>query len=147
MKTFHAETLARWRKWLADHHDSESEVWVIFFKQHTGKPSVAYLDALDEALCYGWIDSLVKRLDEDRYARKFTPRKPGSKWSAINIKRYADLEKADRLKAPGKARSPANGGRYDAKPVATGEGLFVHRGNDRLIRTRLAAETRHAPRR
>src|SRR5215472_12517912 len=117
MKTFHAETLARWRKWLADHHDSESEVWVIFFKQHTGTPSVAYLDALDEALCYGWIDSLVKRLDEDRYARKFTPRRLGSRWSAINIKRYAELEKADRVKAPGKARSPESGARYDAKPT------------------------------
>jgi len=115
MKTFHAETLARWRKWLADHHDSESEVWVIFFKQHTDKASIAYLDALDEALCYGWIDSLVKRLDDDRYARKFTPRKPGSRWSAINIKRYAELEKAGRIKASGKARSPENGGRYDAK--------------------------------
>jgi len=117
MKTFHAETVAQWRMWLADHHDSESEVWVIFFKQRTNRPSVAYLDALDEALCYGWIDSLVKRLDEDRYARKFTPRKPGSKWSAINIKRYAELEKAGRLKVPGKARSPENGGRYDAKPT------------------------------
>jgi uncharacterized protein YdeI (YjbR/CyaY-like superfamily) len=115
MKTFDARTLARWRKWLADHHDSESEVWVIFYKQHTGKPSVTYLDALDEALCFGWIDSLVKRLDDDRYARKFTPRKPASKWSAINIKRYAELEKAGRLKAPGKARSPATGGSYASK--------------------------------
>jgi uncharacterized protein YdeI (YjbR/CyaY-like superfamily) len=116
MKTFHAETLARWRKWLADHHDSESEVWVVFYKQHTGKPSVTYLDALDEALCYGWIDSLVRRLDDDRYARKFTPRKPRSRWSAINRKRYAELEQAGRLKAPGQARSPAAGGSYDSIP-------------------------------
>src|SRR5262249_40610915 len=113
---FHAETLTRWRKWLADHHDSESEVWVFFYKQHTGKPSMAYLDALDEALCYGWIDSLVRRLDDDRYARKFTPRNPGSRWSAINRKRYAELEKAGRLKAPGQARSPATGGSYDSIP-------------------------------
>jgi uncharacterized protein YdeI (YjbR/CyaY-like superfamily) len=117
MKTFDPQTLQRWRKWLADHHDSESEVWVIFHKQHTGKPSVAYLDALDEALCYGWIDSLVRRLDEDRYARKFTPRKPKSKWSAINRNRYANLEKAGRLKAAGKARSPAVCGRYDSRPT------------------------------
>jgi uncharacterized protein YdeI (YjbR/CyaY-like superfamily) len=117
MRTFDAGTLARWRRWLAEHHDSESEIWVVFHKKHTSKPSVAYLDALDEALCYGWIDSLVKRLDDDRYARKFTPRKPRSRWSAINIKRYAELEKAGRMKAPGKARSPENGGRYDAKPT------------------------------
>ena len=116
MKTFDARTLSRWRKWLDDHHESEPEVWVIFHKRHTGKPSVAYLDALDEALCYGWIDSLVKRLDDDRYARKFTPRKPASKWSAINRKRYAELEKAGRIKAAGKARSPATGGSYDSIP-------------------------------
>jgi uncharacterized protein YdeI (YjbR/CyaY-like superfamily) len=114
MKTFDAGTLARWRKWLADHHASESEVWLVFHKQHTGHPGVAYLDALDEALCYGWIDSLVKRLDDDRYARKFTPRKPRSRWSAINIKRYAELEKAGRIKAAGMARSPADGRTYDS---------------------------------
>jgi uncharacterized protein YdeI (YjbR/CyaY-like superfamily) len=114
MKTFDPRTLPRWRKWLAEHHDSEAEVWVIFHKKHTGTPSVAYLDALDEALCYGWIDSLVRRLDEDRYTRKFTPRKPRSLWSAINIKRYGELERAGRLKAQGKARSPAQGRRYDS---------------------------------
>ena len=107
MKTFDARTLPRWRKWLADHHASESEVWLIFHKQHTGKPSVEYLDALDEGLCYGWIDSLIKRIDDDRYARKFTPRKPGSKWSATNRKRYAALETAGRLKPAGKERSPS----------------------------------------
>jgi uncharacterized protein YdeI (YjbR/CyaY-like superfamily) len=117
MKTFDPQTLQRWRKWLADHHDSESEVWLIFHKQHTGKPSVAYLEALDEALCYGWIDSLVRRLDGDRYARKFTPRKPKSRWSAINLKRYAELEKAGRLNAAGKARSPQAGDRYGPKPT------------------------------
>ena len=118
MKTFDAATLARWQQWLAKNHASASEIWLVYHKKHTGKPSVAYLDSLDEALCYGWIDSLVKRLDEDRYARKFTPRKPGSRWSAINIKRYAELENAGRIKAPGRARSPANGGRYDAQPTA-----------------------------
>ena len=114
MKTFDARTLPRWRKWLADHHASTTEVWLIFHKQHTGQPSVAYLDALDEALCYGWIDSLVRRLDDDRYARKFTPRRPGSRWSAINLKRYAELQKAGRVTAAGKARSPAEGRTYDS---------------------------------
>jgi uncharacterized protein YdeI (YjbR/CyaY-like superfamily) len=116
METFDAGTLARWRTWLADHHASESEVWLVFHKRHTGKPQLSRLDTLEEALCYGWIDSLVKRLDDDRYAIKFTPRKPGSKWSEINRKRYAALEKAGRLKAAGKVRSPANGGRYGSPP-------------------------------
>jgi uncharacterized protein YdeI (YjbR/CyaY-like superfamily) len=64
MKTFYAATRQRWRTWLASHHDSESEIWLIFHKKHTGKPAIAYKDALDEALCYGWIDSLVKRIDD-----------------------------------------------------------------------------------
>jgi uncharacterized protein YdeI (YjbR/CyaY-like superfamily) len=114
---FDARTLVRWRNWLADHHSTESEVWLVFHKQHTGKPSVQYLDALDEALCYGWIDSLVRRLDDERYARKFTPRKASSKWSDINRKRYAELEKARRVTAAGKACSPDIGGRYGPKPT------------------------------
>jgi uncharacterized protein YdeI (YjbR/CyaY-like superfamily) len=117
MKTFDPRTLARWRKWLAEHHASESEVWLVFHKKHTGETLLTYLEALDEALCYGWIDGLVKRLDEDRYARRFTPRRPVSKWSNINIKRYAALEKAGRLKTAGKTCSPETGGRYAAKPT------------------------------
>jgi uncharacterized protein YdeI (YjbR/CyaY-like superfamily) len=111
MKTLDAHTVERWRQWLQANHDSESEVWLIFHKKHTGKESVAYKDALDEALCYGWIDSLIKRIDDDRYARKFTPRKPGSNWSSINIRRYNELKAAKRLAAPGLARSP------DGSPV------------------------------
>jgi uncharacterized protein YdeI (YjbR/CyaY-like superfamily) len=106
MKSFDARTRARWRLWLAKHHASESEVWLIFHKQHTGKPSVSYDDAVDEALCYGWIDSLIKRIDDDRYARKFTPRKADSNWSTANLKRYAALKADNRLADPGIARSP-----------------------------------------
>jgi uncharacterized protein YdeI (YjbR/CyaY-like superfamily) len=74
-KTLDVQTLEQWRSWLADHHDSESEVWLVFHKRHTGRPSIASQDALDEALCFGWVDSLIKRLDDARYARKFTPRR------------------------------------------------------------------------
>ena len=106
MKTFDARTIERWRKWLDKHHATALEIWLVFHKQHTGVPSVDYLDAVDEALCYGWIDSLVKRIDDARYARKFTPRKSGSKWSPTNRKRYVALEAAGRLAPAGKARSP-----------------------------------------
>ena len=114
--TFDAGTIERWRAWLQQHHASATEIWLVYHKKHTRKPSVAYLDALDEALCYGWIDSLKKRIDDDRYAIKYTPRKPRSKWSDINRKRYATLKAADRLTPAGRARSPEDGGRYDAKP-------------------------------
>ena len=108
MKTFEAKTPAQWQRWLHIHHTSEAEVWLVFHKKQTGRPCVAYSDALDEALCYGWIDSLIKRIDEERYARKFTPRKAESKWSAVNRQRYAELKAAGRLKSAGLARPPTN---------------------------------------
>lgn len=108
MKTFDPRNFQQWRKWLAAHHDSESEVWLVFHKLHTGRPCIDYHDALDEALCFGWVDSLVKRLDDARYARKFTPRRPDSKWSSINRKRYAELAASGRLMPAGLNRPPTN---------------------------------------
>src|SRR5216110_3060382 len=108
MKTFSPKTLDHWRGCLAQHHDSESEVWLIFHKLHTGVASIDYKDALDEALCFGWVDSLVKRLDDRRYAQKFTPRRADSRWSAVNRKRYAELKAAGRLKPPGIKRPPTD---------------------------------------
>jgi uncharacterized protein YdeI (YjbR/CyaY-like superfamily) len=108
VKTFVARTADQWRKWLDEHHDSESEVWLVFHKRHTGVTSIAYLDALDEALCFGWVDSLIKRLDDSRYARKFTPRKANSRWSEINRKRYAALKASGRLKPGGINRAPTD---------------------------------------
>jgi uncharacterized protein YdeI (YjbR/CyaY-like superfamily) len=106
LKTFDAPTPEEWRRWLADHHQSESEVWLVFYKQHTGRASIAYQDAVDEALCFGWIDSLVRRLDDARYARKFTPRKADSKWSTTNRRCYAQLKARGRLMPAGLNRPP-----------------------------------------
>jgi len=108
LKTFDARTPEQWRRWLADHHDSESEVWLVFHKRHTGRASIAYEDAVDEALCFGWVDSLIKRLDDARYARKFTPRKLDSKWSTANRKRYAQLKASARLMPAGVNRAPTD---------------------------------------
>jgi uncharacterized protein YdeI (YjbR/CyaY-like superfamily) len=115
MKTLLVRTLGQWRRWLTERHASESEVWLIFYKHHTGVRSIDYKDALDEALCFGWVDSLVKRLDDRRFARKFTPRRADSKWSDVNRKRYAELKAAGRLKAPGIERSPTDRG-YSQRP-------------------------------
>jgi len=87
----------------------------VFWKDHTGVASIPYEDAVREALCFGWIDSLVKRLDEERYARKFTPRKPTSNWSEINRKRWRDLEAAGLLAAAGRAAAPTEN-RYAPRP-------------------------------
>ena len=115
MKTFSPNTLEQWRQWLTDNHDSESEVWLVFNKVHTGVPSIDYKDALDEALCFGWVDSLVKRLDDRRYARKFTPRRADSRWSTVNRKRYAALKASGRLKPAGIDRAPTDR-TYDPLP-------------------------------
>jgi uncharacterized protein YdeI (YjbR/CyaY-like superfamily) len=114
MKTLLVRTVDEWRDWLDEHHASETEVWLVFHKQHTGVASIDRKDALDEALCVGWVDSLVKRLDDRRYALKFTPRRADSRWSDVNRKRYEALEASGRLKPAGIERSPTDRG-YDAR--------------------------------
>jgi len=101
---FHFHSLQTWRDWLAaQHHDSHG-IWMVFYKKHTGKPTISYEDAVQEALCWGWIDSLIKKIDEDRYARKFTPRQPESKWSPSNIKRVEKLIATGRMQPSGMQR-------------------------------------------
>lgn len=119
LKTLDVRTRREWRAWLRRHHDVETEIWLVFHKRHTGQPAVDYNDAVDEALCVGWIDSLIKRLDDERYARKFTPRKPNSKWSASNRRRYAALKEGGQLTPAGLNRPPTAGGRYPPRPSAT----------------------------
>lgn len=109
-------TLEEWRGWLAAHHATVTEVWLVFHKKHTGVASLEYTDARDEALCFGWVDSLVKRLDDRRYAQKFTPRRPDSRWSDVNRKRYAALQAAGRLKQPGIDRPPTDRGSAPRPP-------------------------------
>jgi uncharacterized protein YdeI (YjbR/CyaY-like superfamily) len=96
----------QWRAWLAKHHTSSPGVWLVFYRAHTGVKSIRYEDTVREALCFGWIDSLVKRLDDDRYALKITPRKPASKWSDLNRKRWAELKAAGLLTPAGLAAAP-----------------------------------------
>lgn len=93
MKQIYIKTRAEWRKWLQQNHQSSSGIWLIFYKKHTGKPSLEYDVAVEEALCFGWIDSIIKKIDEERYVKKFTPRKSSSRWSDINKKRILKLEK------------------------------------------------------
>jgi uncharacterized protein YdeI (YjbR/CyaY-like superfamily) len=107
LKTLDVRTRPQWHAWLAKHHTSVPEIWLVFHKQHTGKTSLDYEAAIEEALCFGWIDSLVRRLDDERFARKFTPRKPNSRWSDVNRRRYASLEKRRLLTDAGRANSPA----------------------------------------
>jgi uncharacterized protein YdeI (YjbR/CyaY-like superfamily) len=101
-------TRHQWRRWLAKHHTSSPGVWLVRYKQHARVASMPYEDIVREALCFGWIDSLVRRLDDDRFAIKVTPRKPTSKWSDINRRRWKELEGAGLLAAPGLAAAPTS---------------------------------------
>jgi uncharacterized protein YdeI (YjbR/CyaY-like superfamily) len=74
-----------WRAWLEEHHATAPEVWMLYHKKHTGVPSIAWAEAVEEALRFGWIDGLVRRIDDDRYAQRWTPRRPTSKWSKVNV--------------------------------------------------------------
>ena len=80
------ENREAFRNWLEQHHESSPGIWMIYYKKHTDKPCIEYREALEEALCFGWIDSTLKKVDEERYLRKFTPRRKNSKWSQVNIK-------------------------------------------------------------
>lgn len=89
-----------WRKWIEKNHARESGVWLVFHKKKTGKPSLAYEDAVEEALCFGRIDSLVKRVDDGSYVQKITPRKATSTWSASNKKRARKMISQGRMTRP-----------------------------------------------
>lgn len=82
---------SKFRQWLAANHDKASELWVGYYKKDSGQPSLTWPESVDEALCFGWIDGVRKSIDEVSYMIRFTPRKPGSIWSAVNIKRAAEL--------------------------------------------------------
>jgi uncharacterized protein YdeI (YjbR/CyaY-like superfamily) len=100
------------RAWLEEHHASATEVLVGYWKQKTGKPSLTWSEAVDEALCYGWIDGVRRGVDDERHEQRFTPRKPSSNWSAINV------AKMDKLRAEGRMRE-------------AGEAAFARRRADR----------------
>jgi uncharacterized protein YdeI (YjbR/CyaY-like superfamily) len=97
------ESPAKLRRWFASNHAKSRELWIGFLKKNTGEPSVTYPEALDEALCVGWIDGVRKRVDDERYMVRFTLRKPGSYWSTVNTKRATELGKLGRMKRPGLA--------------------------------------------
>lgn len=101
MKTFYATHRIDWHAWLKENHQKEAEVWLIYYKKATGEKCITYRESLEEAICFGWIDGLIKKLDEKRYVRRFTPRKKNSHWSKINKDLATRLIKENRMKAYG----------------------------------------------
>ena len=101
MDEMYFKTSSEWRTWLAGNHDKSSGIWLVFYKKVSGKPSLSYETAIEEALCYGWVDSIIRKIDEEKYVRKFTPRRNNSKWSESNKKRVARLINQNRMAEPG----------------------------------------------
>lgn len=90
-----------WCKWLEEYHKSVDGIWLIYYKKPSGKPRISYNDAVEEALCFGWIDSKIKRVNDDYYIQWFTPRRHGSRWSELNIKRAEKMIKEGRMRQEG----------------------------------------------
>ena len=91
MNTLYVTDREKWRQWLRGHYKTEKEIWLIYYKKETGKPRIAYNDAVEEALCFGWIDSIIRTIDKESFAQRFSPRKPKSKYSQANIERLRTL--------------------------------------------------------
>jgi uncharacterized protein YdeI (YjbR/CyaY-like superfamily) len=101
MKPTFFATSEEFRAWLQQHHETATELWVGLYKKGSGRPSISWPEAVDEALCFGWIDSVRQSIDDESYMNRFTPRKPDSNWSAVNVRRVGELSKQRRMRAPG----------------------------------------------
>ncbi len=103
MKTLLVKNRREWRSWLQRNASSSREIFLIYHKKSSGRPRIAYEDAVEEALCFGWIDGKVNKLDDQRYIQRFSPRRPASRWSALNIKRAKKLIAEGKMTAVGLA--------------------------------------------
>lgn len=97
IKTLYVTNREDWGKWLENNHNQQTEIWLIYYKKHTKKLTISYNDAVEEALCFGWIDSTAKSIDDEKYRQRFTPRKDINNWSALNISRVKKLIKEGKM--------------------------------------------------
>jgi len=116
MEPIYFSSAREFRDWLAEHHATATELQVGYFKRGTGRPSMTWPESVDEALCVGWIDGVRRRIDDERYTIRFTPRRRGSNWSEVNVARVAALTAEGRMQPAGlaafAARKPAVSGAY-----------------------------------
>jgi uncharacterized protein YdeI (YjbR/CyaY-like superfamily) len=100
-ETLYVTNREDWHTWLKKNYKTKNEIWLIYYKKHTGRARISYNEAVEEALCFGWIDSIIKKLDEEAYAQKFTPRVNKKKWSELNKKRMKKMIKERKMKKDG----------------------------------------------
>ncbi len=135
----HMANVEQWRTWLREHHATESELWLVFYKKHTGKVALTYEDAVCEALCFGWIDGILKRVDDQKHMIRFSPRRRNSIWSASNKRRVTKLIAEGRMTEAGlaKVEDARKNGQWDQAdvqrrnpevPLELAEALAIHSG-------------------
>jgi uncharacterized protein YdeI (YjbR/CyaY-like superfamily) len=105
-ETFHPMNRAEWRAWLEENHATKDEIWLVYYKQATGKPRVQYIESVLEAICFGWIDGIAKTIDDERTAQRFTPRRPKGNWTELNKERARRLIDAGLMTDAGLATLP-----------------------------------------
>ncbi len=125
-QTLYFKNISNWRQWLQKNHNTESGIWFVYYKKHSGKASVSYLDSVEEALCFGWIDSIKKRLDDERYVHKFTPRKNKSNWSETNKKLVKNLIENEKMTDAGmkKVIAAKQNGEWYKKEITVNDYMF-----------------------
>ncbi len=107
-ETIYVTTRAAFRTWLIKNHKNKNEIWLVQYKKATGKPSIDYVEAVEEAICFGWVDSLVKSIDTERHATRFTPRRPNSNWTEVNKQRARKLMAEGRMTEAGREALPSD---------------------------------------
>jgi uncharacterized protein YdeI (YjbR/CyaY-like superfamily) len=117
-KTLYVHKVQHWRAWLKKNHQTAKEIWLIYYKKDSGKPRISYNDAVDEALCFGWIDSTVKAIDKDKFCQRYSPRRKGSPTSEMNKHRAMRMIKEGRMTKAG----------LEALEGTLGHGAKVHKG-------------------
>jgi len=107
-----------WRRWLEKHHADTKEIWLVYYKKASGKSGISYEESVLEGVAYGWIEGQIKSIDEERYAARFTPRRPKSNWSESNITRAKKMIAEGRMAEPGLATLPENLRPTNSLPLA-----------------------------
>jgi uncharacterized protein YdeI (YjbR/CyaY-like superfamily) len=126
------ETAEDLRAWFEEHHETAAELWVGLYKKSSGRPSIAWPEVVDEALCFGWIDGIRKSIDSERYMNRLTPRKPKSHWSAVNVRRFGQLKRQGRVRPAGQRafdlrRKDETGVSYEQRHQITLDPAFERR--------------------
>lgn len=143
-ESYYPKNRAAWRKWLLKNHAKKKEIWIIYDRKHKNEKRVTYADALNEALCFGWIDGQVKGVNKDQYAQRFTPRRAKSAWSKVNMKHYARLSKAGLVHESGKRAFEAKHRIYDPKeesPLYAIREEFKKSGNPKQAKSMMGFKT------